>query len=93
MALFLYDKSSNAFTKKSIVCSVTSNLLSKAFLTFTELWFLCLSVKSAISNFNSYKKKKYYPREFVAKTDDKVILSYLNKITTNNYDTFILIML
>ena len=40
-----------------------------------------------LRSFNSYKKKKYYPREFVPKTDDKIILSYLNKITTNNYDT------
>ena len=36
---------------------------------------------------NFYSKKKHHFRESVVKTDDKVILSYLNKITSNNYDT------
>ena len=40
-----------------------------------------------LKTFNSYKNKKYNSRELVVKTDDKVILSYLNKITTKNYDT------
>ena len=36
-------------------------------------------------NYNNFKKKKYYSKDMY-KTDDKVILSYLNKITTNNYN-------
>ena len=36
---------------------------------------------------NFYSKKKYHSREYAVKTDDKIILSYLNKITSNNYDT------
>jgi hypothetical protein len=36
---------------------------------------------------NFYKKNRYHSREIVPKTEDKVILSYLNKITNTNYDS------
>ena len=35
---------------------------------------------------NNYKKKEFY-KKFVPKTDDKIILGYLNKITEDNYET------
>ena len=35
---------------------------------------------------NFYKQRRYYPKISKPKTDDKIILSYLNKITKDNYD-------
>ena len=34
---------------------------------------------------NFYKQKRYYPKISKPKTDDKIILSFLNKITKDNY--------
>tara|TARA_Y100000389_G_scaffold120347_1_gene117665 strand:- start:1160 stop:1957 length:798 start_codon:yes stop_codon:yes gene_type:complete len=37
-------------------------------------------------NFNNNYKKKTYYKSYTPKTDDKIIIGYLNKITNNNYD-------
>ena len=38
-----------------------------------------------LKSFNNFYKKKNFSRG-INKTDDKIILSYLNKITENNYN-------
>lgn len=52
-------------------------------------------IKNLISNYscfkryrnfnNNYKKKTYY-KSYIPKTDDKIIVGYLNKITNDNYE-------
>ena len=38
------------------------------------------------NNFYKHNKKKIYPKISKPKTDDKIVLSYLNKITFDNYE-------